>query len=115
MSIRTLGEIGAPAPVPSRRSAESPAPSPYAAPAPLPSLPVVDIRDLARAIGAVNLMLDPMARGLQFSVDESTGSTVVKLVDKETNEVLRQIPSKEMLSIARALDRVQGLLVNAKA
>jgi flagellar protein FlaG len=82
---------------------------------PAPALPAVNIQDLARAIGAVNLMLDPLERGLQFSVDESTGTTVVKLIDKETNEVLRQIPSKEMLSIARALDRVQGLLVNAKA
>jgi flagellar protein FlaG len=110
-----VGEIGAPAPLPPRRSTEAPAQAPAAATVSLPALPVVDIRDLARAIGAVNLMLDPMARGLQFSVDESTGTTVVKLVDKETNEVLRQIPSKEMLSIARALDRVQGLLVNAKA
>lgn len=113
MSIRTLGEAGAAAPMPQRRSADPPAaPAAHAA---APVLPAVNIKDLERAIGAVNEMLDPMARGLQFSVDESTGSTIVRLVDKETNEVLRQIPSKEMLSIARALDRVQGLLVDAKA
>ena len=113
MSIRTLGEASAPAPMPQRRSADSPAaPAAHAAE---PGLPAVSIKDLERAISAVNEMLDPMARGLQFSVEESTGSTIVRLVDKETNEVLRQIPSKEMLSIARALDRVQGLLVNAKA
>lgn len=113
MSIRTLGEASAPASLPQRRSADPPAaPAAHAAGA---VLPAVNIKDLERAIGAVNEMLDPMARGLQFSVDESTGSTIVRLVDKETNEVLRQIPSKEMLSIARALDRVQGLLVDAKA
>lgn len=113
MSIRTVGDVGAPAPLPPQRSAEAPAHAP--APPPVQALPAVDIKDLARAIGAVNHMLDPMARTIQFSVDESTGTTVVSLVDKETNEVLRQIPSREMLSIARALDRVQGLLVNAKA
>ena len=60
-------------------------------------------------------MLDPLARGLQFSVDVTTGKTIVKLVDKETNEVIRQMPSREMLAIARALDRVQGLLLRDQA
>ncbi len=115
MPIRTVGDVGAPAPLPAQRSAEAASHAPAPATPPVHALPPVDIRDLARAIGAVNQMLDPMARTIQFSVDESTGSTVVSLVDKETNEVLRQIPSKEMLSIARALDRVQGLFVNAKA
>ena len=32
-----------------------------------------------------------------------------------TNEVIRQIPSEEMLEIAKALDRLQGLLVKQKA
>lgn len=115
MSIRTVRDVGAPAPLSPQRNAEPQAHAPAAAPPPAPATPAVDITDLARAIGAVNQMLDPMARTIQFSVDESTGTTVVSLVDKETNEVLRQIPSREMLSIARALDRVQGLLVNAKA
>ena len=70
---------------------------------------------LVRAIDAVNRMLNPMARGLEFSIDQTTGKTVVKLVDKETNEVLRQMPSREMLAIARALDRVKGLLIHEKA
>jgi flagellar protein FlaG len=113
MSIRTLGEASPPGPLPPRRGADHPGQEPGRKDA--SALPAVDVRDLERAIGAVNQMLDPLARGLQFSLDESTGTTVVKLVDKETNQVLRQIPSKEMLSIARALDRVQGLLVNAKA
>lgn len=52
---------------------------------------------------------------LQFSVDDSTGSTVVKVIDQLTNEVIRQIPSEEMLEIAKALDRIRGLLVRNKA
>lgn len=52
---------------------------------------------------------------LQFSVDDSTGSTVVKVIDQLTNEVIRQIPSEEMLEIAKALDRISGLLVRNKA
>ncbi len=53
---------------------------------------------------------------LQFSVDESTGESVIKVMDKATNEIIRQIPSEEMLQIAKALDRFQeSFLINSKA
>lgn len=52
---------------------------------------------------------------IQFSVDEGSGETVVKVIDRVSQEVLRQIPSKEALEIARALDRFQGLLVKQQA
>lgn len=53
----------------------------------------------------------PVAQNLQFSMDEDSGKTVIKVVDSETQQVLRQIPSEEMLKIAKTLDRLQGLLV----
>lgn len=52
---------------------------------------------------------------IQFNVDSDSGKTVVKVVDRGTQEVLRQIPSEEALEIARALDRFQGLLVKQQA
>ena len=52
---------------------------------------------------------------LDFSVDEDTGRVVVKLMDTATNEVLRQIPSEEVLHIAKMLDKLQGLLLREKA
>lgn len=52
---------------------------------------------------------------LEFTVDEETGTSIVKIVDKETKELIRQIPSEEMLSIAKALDTIKGLLVRQKA
>jgi len=73
------------------------------------------LRSVNRAVDVVSRMLSPLARGLEFSVDGETGETVVRVVDTATREVVRQIPTPEMLAIARALDRVQGLLINAKA
>ena len=53
---------------------------------------------------------------LQFTVDEDTGKSVIKVTDRQTKEVIRQIPSEEMLQIAKALDKFQeSFLVNSKA
>lgn len=52
---------------------------------------------------------------IEFRIDDSTGRTVVQVLDPATDEVLRQIPSEEMLAIASALDRVQGLLLRQQA
>ena len=40
---------------------------------------------------------------------------IVKVVDRETREVLRQMPTQEALEIAKALDRTQGLLIKLEA
>lgn len=58
--------------------------------------------------------LPPVARNLQFSLDEETGQRIIKVVDSTTNEVVRQIPSEELLSIAKALDNFTGLLLKQK-
>jgi flagellar protein FlaG len=52
---------------------------------------------------------------LQFSIDDDTGKTIVRVSDAETGEMIRQIPSKELLEIARSLDKLQGLLLKQKA
>jgi len=42
-------------------------------------------------------------RSLQFSVDSASGETVVRVLDANTKEVIRQIPSEEFLAIAERL------------
>ena len=52
---------------------------------------------------------------LSFSVDKDTDRPVVKVVDASTNEVIRQIPSKEILQLDKDIDKMQGLLLDKKA
>ena len=40
---------------------------------------------------------------------------MVKVIDRETEDIIRQIPSQEMLDLAKALDKLQGLLIRQKA
>lgn len=70
---------------------------------------------VTESLKSINKTMQALSRGLEFSVDEDTDRTVVKVVDQETKEVIRQMPTKEALEIAKALDRVQGLLVRQKA
>jgi len=57
-----------------------------------------------------------MGRDLSFSVDATTGYNVVRVVNPETGEVVRQLPSEELLKIAQAMQNTNSSgLVNQKA
>jgi len=75
----------------------------------------VDPAKLQEAVKATNDFIKPINSSVEFSMDKDTGETVVKIVDTTTKEVIRQIPSEEMLSIAKALDKIQGLLIKQSA
>lgn len=73
------------------------------------------LQDVQLAMEEVRKAITPVAQDLLFSIDEDTGKTIVKVVDASTDEVIRQIPSEEIISIAKALDKLQGLLLKQEA
>ncbi len=71
--------------------------------------------DLQSAVSHLNDYVQSLRRELQFSVDDASGQTVVKVVDPNSGELIRQIPSEEVLEISHRLqENVAGLLVNTK-
>jgi flagellar protein FlaG len=54
---------------------------------------------------------ESMSTGLDFAVDEDLGRVVVRIVDPETQEVIKQIPSEDALALARAMGKMRGLFV----
>jgi flagellar protein FlaG len=60
-------------------------------------------------------MASMSSRDLKFSIDGDTHQTVVRVVDSQTGGIIRQIPAQEVLDIAKALDRAQGLLLKQQA
>jgi len=66
------------------------------------------------AISAANKSIQSVATNLKFEKDTASGKTVVRVIDSETHQVLRQMPSEEMLAMSKALDRLQGLMVQLK-
>lgn len=75
----------------------------------------VSDENIQQAVDQLQSFTDNVAKNLKFSIDEDTGKTVVKLLDSQTQEVIRQFPTEEAISIARTLDKVQGLLFSDKA
>lgn len=71
--------------------------------------------EVVEIVQKANKALMDNASNLKFTVDKDSGARVVQLVDRETQEVLRQIPSVEMLKIAKAIEKMQGVLVSTQA
>jgi flagellar protein FlaG len=67
------------------------------------------------AVNEIQRYIGKSSTNVTFAVDESSGRTIVSVVDTETREIIRQMPTKEVLQIARALGRLQGMLFNGKA
>ena len=94
-------------------AAVTPAPSaPVNASQPSPAERDAQIR---QATAKVNQAIQSFSRNIEFSVDEATNITVVRVLDKETNQLIRQIPGDEILSVAKSIDRLQGLIIRQKA
>jgi flagellar protein FlaG len=70
---------------------------------------------VAKAAEQIQTFVKEMGRNLDFSVDATTGYNVVKVINPETNEIIRQLPSEELLKIARSMESWNSVLVNQKA
>ena len=54
-------------------------------------------------------------RGIKFQVHEQTEEIYVEIIDKDTGEVIKQIPPEEMLRIAASVQEFLGLILDEKA
>jgi flagellar protein FlaG len=77
--------------------------------------PVPEEQQVTQALKSINEVLKARSPDLEFSVDSDSNRSVVKVVDKNTQEVIRQMPTKEALEIAKALDRLQSMLIRDSA
>ena len=50
------------------------------------------------------------SKGLRFQMDETLNRPIVSVVDKESGQVLRQLPTEEVVRAARNIDYMRGIL-----
>jgi flagellar protein FlaG len=72
--------------------------------------------ELDAAIDKLNKFVSNSAqRNLSFDVDKDTKEMIVTVRDSETQEVIRQMPTKEALAVAKQIESMLGLILNDKA
>ena len=86
-----------------------------AATEPVKELPPAEMAELEKAVENLNHALQDIKRELRFSVDDDTGRTIVKVINADTDEVVRQIPSEQLLNAVRHMDQQAGLLLDTEA
>jgi flagellar protein FlaG len=71
--------------------------------------------DAAAQKRATNLATKSLNNSVQLSLDSQSGKAIVRVIDTETGQIVRQIPTEEVLELRRAFDRLAGLLINGTA
>ena len=77
-------------------------------------------RELSNAVKNISGFIQNITRELNFSVDEELGKTVVTVVDESSGSVIRQIPSEDMIELAKNISELKersgiGILLETDA
>lgn len=108
---RVMTGESAPAPVAGQKSNAAPVELPKVAVKSTPSP-----EQLKNMVDKANQSLNKSSSQLEFSVDNATDKTIIKVKEAQSGKLIMQFPSEEMLSVTRAIDRAQqGVLLKDKA
>ncbi len=69
---------------------------------------------IKKAVGKANETMQVQGRCLQFKIHEKTNEIIVKIVNTETKEVIREIPSEKMLDMFASMLELAGLIVDER-
>ena len=78
------------------------------------SVNTVSLTEVQEAVNELNSKIDSQAVSVNFNVDKESGKIVVQVKDVETGDVLRQIPSEEMLDFARNATKGVGVTLDTQ-
>ncbi len=74
----------------------------------------VSVEEIENIVKELNKFIQIFNTKVAFEIDEETKKTILKIVDVETNEIIRQIPPEELLRISRRISELLGLIINER-
>ena len=74
----------------------------------------ISVDKLEKAVEETNRIVFPRDDRFEFKIHERTGRMMVKLVDKETEETIREIPSEKILDLIANIWEMVGILVDER-
>ncbi len=69
-------------------------------------------QEIDTALEQIQTMMDLRNRSVQFTRDSESGSNVIKVVDSQSGDVIRQMPAEELLAFMRNLTRMIGTFID---
>lgn len=79
------------------------------------SSPKATEEDIIEAIESANKHFEIYDKRLEFSIHEKTKEILVKIIDSNTDEVIKEIPSEKILDMIANMMELAGLLVDERA
>jgi flagellar protein FlaG len=79
-----------------------------------PNNGVIDKEKLEKAVEETNRIVFPSEDKFEFKIHEGTGRIMVKLVNKETEEIIREIPSEKILDLIANIWEMVGIVVDER-
>ena len=70
----------------------------------------INLQDAVNAVDTIKELVQHLDRDLAFHIDDASGKTVITVLNKSTQEVIRQIPNEEVLTMAQRLKEGGGLI-----
>jgi flagellar protein FlaG len=77
--------------------------------------PAPTVQTVERAVKQIKAFLSSTQRQLSFQMDDTSGRTIIRVVNPETGEMIRQIPSEEVLRLAESIKTSGFQLINELA
>ena len=71
--------------------------------------------EVTKAISQIQIMMDLRNRSVSFTRDQETGTDIIKVIDDNTGNTIRQLPSEELLTFMKNLTRMLGTFLDEKA
>jgi len=75
---------------------------------------LISHEQLQAAVDRINQSNEASKRNVLFQVDSISGKDIVKVTSKQSGEIIRQLPSEELIKFAQNLEYVMGMLFDNK-
>lgn len=75
-------------------------------------VPVLGVKDLQHAVVQMNELAKFLNHRLSFSMDAETHDVIVKVIDADTDKVIRELPAAELQKLHKSIKEAVGLLID---
>jgi len=70
--------------------------------------------DVKESVKDINEIVEKVKEDLAFEIHDETERMMVKVIDRKTQEVIKELPPEEMLDLTARIHEMVGLLIDEK-